>query len=553
MKKILLVLMCLLAMVGCDNGDDDNEKKKSIIGEIDKPAKYVFLFIGDGMSNPQIAAAEFYTENVEGYTPLTFDKFPAQGRTTTRSTDSYITDSAAAGTALATGHKTNSGVISMDTSQTISYKTLAEIAKEEGKKVGIVSSVSIDHATPAVFYAHEPSRNSYYEIANKLVTSDFDYFAGGGLKGNTDSKRKDENGELRKDLLEVAAENNFTYTDTREEFYNLKAGVGKVIAVAERLTDGEALPYEIDRAFNELSLADFTEKGIDLLKDAENGFFMMVEGGKIDWACHANDGASSIIDTIAFDKAVQKAIDFYNEYPEDTLIVVTGDHETGGLSLGFSGTGYSNFYEKLSKQTCSYDEAYAKYKEFIKDKTSDEITVYTLKDMIKNSYGFDVLTDEEYNVLKTKADNGDETANSKLAMTLNIEEREELENALVASKVKEFPAEAISKRALSNSSNVLYGYYHPFVVTLGHLMNYKSGIAFTSYSHTGEPVTTVAKGTTETESLFVGYYDNTEIYSKILKAMGLGLAKAIKQEIKENKNLEYLESGELDIIKSISK
>lgn len=126
------------------------------------------------------------------------------------------------------------------------------------------------------------------------------------------------------------------------------------------------MAYEIDRQEGEWALADYVEKGIEVL-DNDNGFFMMVEGGKIDWACHANDAASTITDTVALDNAVEKAVEFYNEHPDETLIIVTGDHETGGLTIGFAGTDYDTFLKNFENQKISYakyDEDYVKqYKE----------------------------------------------------------------------------------------------------------------------------------------------------------------------------------------------
>lgn len=153
--------------------------------------KYIFLFIGDGMGLPQRNAAEIYLVSTEKIatapglateTKLVMNTFPAQGMSTTYAADRLITGSAAAATALATGYKTNIGVINLDPTKTKKFKTIAEMAKESGMKIGIISSVSIDHATPAGFYAHQPSRGNYYEIAVEMAKSDFDYFAGGETK-----------------------------------------------------------------------------------------------------------------------------------------------------------------------------------------------------------------------------------------------------------------------------------------------------------------------------------------------------------------------------------
>jgi alkaline phosphatase len=250
--------------------------------DISDPPKYVFVFIGDGMGMPQINAAERYLAALEG----------------------EKTGSAAAATAISTGQKTAIGVIAMDPSKTTSYKTVAEMAKERGMKVGIISSVSIDHATPAAFYAHQPSRSMYYEISIDLANSGFDYFGGGGLKRPT-GKNKD-----KPSSIEMAERNGYTVVSNRSDFMALRPGVGKVLAYNAILDGSKALPYELDRDYNDISLAEYTAKAIELL-DNRKGFFIMVEGGNIDWACHANDATASILDTFAFDEAVQEAVDFY--------------------------------------------------------------------------------------------------------------------------------------------------------------------------------------------------------------------------------------------------
>ena len=267
---------------------------KSLPAYNGKPAKYVFFFIGDGMANPQRASAEVFLQAVQkpeevGMTKLAMSQFPAQGMTTTFSLNAIITDSAASGTALACGYKTNSGVISMDPAGKVKYKTLAMLAKERGMKVGVVSSVSIDHATPATFYANEPTRKNYYNIAKQMCESPFDYFAGGGIM-NPDGKKHDQ-----PNLYDLAREKGFATVFVRDQFEDLKPGQ-RVMAFNAYLDGSSALPYEIDRDRSDVSLAEFTALGIRLL-DNPGGFFMMVEGGKIDWACHANDAGAAIHDT----------------------------------------------------------------------------------------------------------------------------------------------------------------------------------------------------------------------------------------------------------------
>ena len=199
----------------------------------------------------------------------------------------------------------------------------------------------------------------------QLVNSNFNYFAGGKFLSD-DSKEVKEQGKLP--ISKLAEKNGFKIADTQEEIKSLKSGDNKVIAICpenEIEKESGAIKYDLDRTGNELTLADYTKKGIELL-DNDKGFFMMVEGGKIDWAGHANDAASSINDTEALSDAVQEAINFYNKHPKETLILVTGDHETGGLTIGFAGTNYDTYLQNLSNQKISYtafDRYVAKYRE----------------------------------------------------------------------------------------------------------------------------------------------------------------------------------------------
>ncbi|GAU78982.1 alkaline phosphatase [Fusibacter sp. 3D3] len=453
--------------------------------------KYVFLFIGDGMSYPQFTAASDYLgavasegKKVESKN-LGFTEFPVTGSAMTFDSSSFCPDSASTATSISTGFKTLSGVINMDEQKSIAYETISEkLKKQKGYKVGVISSVPINHATPAAFYAHQASRNNYYDIALELVNSDFDYFGGGGFLQQT-GKASD-----KKDILEIAKEKGYTVANTKESILGLTAASGKVIAINPELV-GSALPYEIDRKAGELSLADFTRKGIDTLYN-ETGFFMMVEGGKIDWACHANDAMASIKDTIAFNDAVSEAVKFYEKYPDDTLIIVTGDHETGGLTIGFAGTKYGTYLDNLSNQDSSYEVFDKSIETYRTNKTPFETV---LKD-IKAQFGLMTQTDVD--------------ASKNAEMVLSDYEYKKLKSAYDMSMI------AKADRKTGEEEYLLYGGYEPLSIAVTHLLNNKSGIGWTSYSHTGVPVAVFANG--KGSHLFNGYYDNTDLFVK-LKAL----------------------------------
>ena len=246
------------------------------------------------------------------------------------------------------------------------YKPIAEYAKEAGMKIGIVSTVTLTHATPAAFYGKTSNRNNTdggtpepVGLAQQLIASGYDYYAGGWIVPNSANNDK---------YIDEAKQSGYTVTRTPAAFNALTRSNSKVIALAERVQDSGAMHYEIDRLPSDLSLADFTKKGIELLENP-NGFFMMVEGGKVDWAGHANDAGALIHDMLAFDNAIEEALTFYKKHPKETLIVVIGDHETGGMGVGWAGTagiqaqtgvsanlgmGYSMYFDRVAKQTKSY-------------------------------------------------------------------------------------------------------------------------------------------------------------------------------------------------------
>lgn len=467
-----------------------------------KTPKYVFLFIGDGMSYPQFQAASDYLGAMsdqdyqkaepstdyeerngavlDGPQALNFMNFETAGTAVTYDSCSFAPDSASTATSIATGHKTYSGMINVDETGSEKFETIAEkLHKQKNMKVGVISSVNLNHATPAAFYAHQASRNDYYEIGQELVDSEFEYFAGGGLKEATGA---DEDKESLYDLAESAG---YKITYTQADAEKITAGDEKVILIDEHLADSDAMEYEIDRQDGEWALADYVKKGIEVL-DNDNGFFMMCEGGKIDWACHANDAGSTVNDTLAFADSVQVAVDFAQEHPDETLILVTGDHETGGLTIGFAGTDYDTYLSNLDNQKISFaqfDEQYmAKYKE---ENTSFEDA---MKD-VEKLFG-----------LKMSGDEGDK-------LVLTEYETERLRTAYDLAMTEYDP------ETYSQEQYVLYGTYNPFSVTITHILNNKSGIDFSSYSHTGLPVGVFADGAGASD--FGGYYDNTEIYNKM--------------------------------------
>lgn len=473
--------------------------------------KYLFLFIGDGMGLSSVHATELYLHDVKsdtiGKEHLSFTKFPVVGLASTFDAGRYITDSASAITAIMSGHKTLDGVLNMDPEKTEKFTTLAEEAKATGMKIGDLSTVSLDHATPAGLYAHNPSRNNYYDIALELAKSGFNYFAGGGLRQPT-GKEKD-----KESIFDILAREGYTVIQNRSDFENLASPKDKVVVINPVLDSEAAMPYAIDRGAEEFSLAELTRKGIELL-DNPNGFFMMVEGGKIDWACHANDIRSAIGDILDFEQAVAEAVKFYEQHPEETLIIVTADHGNGGLSLGYALTGYNLYLRRIENQKVSYEAFEKKVKDYVQNTPKDKQSLKDFWPTIQENFGFLWLTPEEKAQFEEKAKNGDKDATQTLAMALTDYELSRLEKAFAASTSEEPPK--------GDEAKVLYGGYDPLTVTLTHIMGEKAGISWTTYSHTADPTPVFALGVHA--ELFDGYYDNTELYTKIKQALGLGVA-----------------------------
>jgi alkaline phosphatase len=475
--------------------------------------KYVFFFLGDGMSNSQIQATEAYltTENGGSATLATdllkpenrlhMSRMPVQGMQTTYDAHALMTDSASAGTAFACGIKTMSGVIGMDETKTVSYKSIAQLAHEHGKKVGIITSVSLDHATPASYYASVASRSYMNNIATQMVQSGYEFFGGGGLVKPAGAAVPDTNNNIW-NLLEA---NGYQVKNTRDDILALKkAPRDKVVCINPWLQDSAAMPYDIDRLNSvntNLSLAEMTQVAVANLYNGRRGgkgFFLMVEGGKVDWACHANDAVATIGDMLDFDNAIGVALEFYKKHPLETLIVVTGDHETGGMTIGHATTGYTAYYDRLLDQKFSFQyfgaNQWVSHKAAYKDSTCPN---WNASNTLESNTEMLGMMEEVFGLKWSE---------------LNAYQKEKLEDAYDKSLCG-------SNNNNSDENNLLYSSYEPIIVTITHILNERASIGWTSYSHTGVPVPVYAQGFEAFR--FAGFYDNTDIAKKLAKAMDL--------------------------------
>ncbi len=338
MKRLTSFLIVLCLSIG-------------LFAQENKP-KYVFYFIGDGMGFDHVSITEYYLgykAKMRGSLPLCFSQFPVFGNAVTHSASNLITDSAAAGTALATGTKTKNGMIGV-TSDSTALTSIATKIHNAGYRVGISSTVGINHATPAAFYGHSPSRNDYYSIAMEMCDTDFEFFGGGGIIDYNSKSR-------RRSVYNLMEKAGYTVAEGMKEFEKAKAkGEEKIMLLQDDGKGKSSFPYAIDMEESDMTHAELVSAAISHLYDTTGtqGFFLMSEGGRIDWASHGNDTKATIEETISFSQAIEVAYNFYLEHPDETLIVVTADHETGGMTMCWD-NGYRIHFDELNSITKSKD------------------------------------------------------------------------------------------------------------------------------------------------------------------------------------------------------
>ncbi len=446
----------------------------------EKKAKYVFYFIGDGMGVNQVNGTEMYLAEKEGrigLKPLNFTQFPVVNFATTYSKYNSVTCSAAAGTALATGTKTKNGTIGMDSLHQAPLYSVAVQAKEAGKKVGITSSVSVDHATPAAFYAHQPNRSMYYEIGTDLPKTGFDFYAGAGFL--QPKSKKDTAAPELYGLIEGAG---YKIIRGNEAFEKQYTEAVKAVLIQKEGAEKGCLPYAIDRKEGDLTLAQITENAIRFLTKEENdGFFLMVEGGKIDWACHGNDAATVFTEVIDMAEAVEKALDFYKQYPDETLIVITADHETGGIALG---TGkYALNLQALQYQKLSKEELTRKIQE-LRTAKGNKVSWEDVRGVLSENLGF--------------------------WKEVKLSDKQE-------TRLKEIYKRSFGKNGVKLEKN-LYAENELLAAEAIEIMDSIALVGWTSGGHSAGVVPVFAIGVGS--HLFSGKLDNTDIPRKIAEAAG---------------------------------
>ena len=443
--------------------------------------KYVFLFIGDGMSVSQRMVAEEFARRT-GLPAMAMNEMPYQTMTRTQSANEIITDSAAAATAIACGEKTNDGMLGVrpDGSR---LESIAEVAKRCGRRVGIVTTVPIVHATPAGFYAHRSDRRQSYRIALDLVASGFDYFAGGGVYDKFDDVTDPE---YRGNVFDLAARAGYIVCTNRLAWAALCPGTRSLNVFATKDMD-----FAIDADGSQPTLAEMVAKGIEML-DGPDGFFMMCEGGKIDYAGHANDAAASLREVLSLDDAVKVAVAFQERHRNETLIVTTGDHETGGLSMGLAGKGGVLRVELLARQKVSAEKFSSEIKELISRRVG-KVSLDELKPLLTRRFG--LVFDPSQRADPVFADEPDLRI---------LRDALEKDMAFMFQGLKDTTAHDVKRR-------------YVFAQAAKDILTARACIGWCSGSHTALPTLTTAKG--PGADILVGMNENSELGARLKDLM----------------------------------
>lgn len=461
MKRIFISLLAVFSVLLCQAAP-----------------RYIIYMIGDGMGVNQVLAAEMYQAELKGEigrVPLCMTTFPVAGMATTYSRSNSITDSSAAGTCLASGEKTENGHLGT-TPEGKPIVSIAEKLHAEGWAVGVTTSVAVDHATPGAFYAHVNSREEYYAIGRMLAISGFEFFGGAGFH-----KPENKSAWNADNLYDLAEKHGYTIAHGYEQAMDKMGSCKQMLMVQpqdgiDRTKKSESIPFAIDRQKEDLTLPQITEAALRFL-ERNDRFFLMVEGGKIDYAGHSRDGATNIREVLDFDQAVRLAYEFYLKHPDETLIVITADHETGGMALGNSN--YKLNLQLLQNQTMSQGRLSDRIKALY-DQDGKKLRWETVRDLLTEALGF----------------------YAKVEITPEEDAR------LQAAYKKMIKGKSTAIKTLYSNVNELAG-------TAVGMLNKKAKLGWTTYSHTAGivPVYAIGKGAEN----FGGWLDNSEIAPRIME------------------------------------
>lgn len=437
--------------------------------------KYIFYFIGDGMGMGPVMSALNYKRLVHPeQQPLVMTSFPVASFCQTWSASTPVTDSAAAGTALSTGHKTKNGMLGMD-ADTVSVTSVARYLKDEGWGVGVLTTVAPDDATPGAFYAHVSARSQFYDIDIQAANSGYDFLAGAAWRGTTDKQGNPT------DVMEVFESNGYKTVYGTDGLKTIN-GYDKVVVLGDPRynANNNDLSYTIDSIVGAIALPDLTQVALEhLVRVSPDRFFMMVEGGNIDHALHANDGGAATKEVINFDQAIAVAYNFYLQHPDETLIVITADHDTGGLTVGNGASKYAANLHYIDHQKIS-KERFSDYCKALLNENTSAPSWPEMEKFLSDNFGFwriVPLTDGQTTRLHDEFDN------------------------------------MVNK--IGSDEKTLYASFNQFAVTVFSMFNDAAGYGFTTTSHTGNPVPVFAVG--DGAENFSSLNNNVDIPGVLLK------------------------------------
>ena len=440
----------------------------------DVKAKYVFLFIGDGMGeNIRIFYRTQYPDSI-------LEKFPVTVKTGTNNYQDKLTDSSASGTAIACGIKTYNGAVGVNKDQH-PVTSLAKILRENDYRIGIITSVGLNDATPGAHYANRLNRKDFSGVLTDLYTSNFDFFAGGWIFWPQDYKEKHY-----EKLLKQAR-----YSYRNQLVFDEKAPYHRAVYVSRMTPDWPEKPQ------SRHLLAETTAFAAEKLSRKNKGFFLVVEGGAIDHCAHGNDLAGTMRETREFDLAIRVAFDFMKKHPQDTLIIVTADHDTGGLNIDKA---VNNPLWK--KQPLGSGAIESEFQKLFRTKASDQ----ELIDFLCKRLGLGEFTDAEKAIMQT---------------------------AITAQRDPELRK---SKRKQYRS---MYGSYNPVVIQALRIRDARCGVSWTGFNHTDRKVITNAMGAGA--DFFKNVKENSDIPSAISMAT---LGKDVMPQAR--KTIPHLNAGKLE-------
>ena len=457
----------------------------------EKLAKYVFFFIGDGASYAQRRLTEL--ANAE---KMFINTLPIQGSMTTAAVQSNLPDNAAAAGALASGKQVEESMISMLGKDLPAVPLITSVAAQNGYTVGILTDTALDDAVAASFYAHSPKKQNYYDIAVQAKDSGISLMIGQAFKRPKSFKKED-----LKDVLRAGGYKQISSVTQKEQLPS-----GKVITAFRKI------PFTIDAKASSPSLALFVEKAIEKFRQ-EKGFVLITIAGKMNQAAQMHDTAALMREMDSFDLAVKKAYDFYREHPQETLIVVAGTVETGGMTLGINNSADLNI-DVLKNQKTSAESFKTVINRFRKRRQVGA-SLEDFMPQIEKNFGLLRLSKEQKKELTAQAKKEDEAAKQKLAMNLTAAELSELREAYRYSMTD------TAKRPKTEAYLNKYGKYDPLQMAPMRILARRAGVGYSTFGQTAVPIPVSAVG--NGAFFFMGSYPQTALFEKILRAMGLPL------------------------------